>query len=588
MAFDQSGHIFATLGGGIAEGVLSFGPTILSQPTFSISGQNATISVTATSLPYTLSYQWLLNGVPANYPNTDSTIDVPVNASTVGTYSVIVTGYGGPPPSGVISSGVTLSLTPPFSISGQPPSQAVASGTNATFSVTTSGTVAPTYQWIFNGAPITGATSSAYSISDVVVANSGAYTVMVTDQGNSVTSQPAFLTVTASSGGPSLSAQPKSLDIYPGETVVLTVVSSTAQSTNAVTPHVLPQATTVNYQWYFNGSVLSDGGGISGSQTPTLLLSGGTALPGSYVCIAENAAGSVLSQPAVLSFSGSLIPSRLVNVSCRAQVGTGADILISGFVIGGSESLGSVPVLVRASGPALVPFGVPGVLADPELQLYSTASTTSLIAENYGWAGASSISSAATEVGAFAWTSPSSHDAALVETLTSGAFTANVSGQSADSGVALAEVYDATPPGDYGIGSAHLVNVSARIMVGTGGNVLIVGFVIGGSTSKTVLIRASGPALKPFGVTGTLPDPELQLYQSGSGGTSTLLGANTSWGGNTQVATEATSVGAFSWGSSATADSALLVTLPPGAYTAQVSGASGDKGIALVEVYEVP
>jgi hypothetical protein len=121
------------------------------------------------------------------------------------------------------------------------------------------------------------------------------------------------------------------------------------------------------------------------------------------------------------------------------------------------------------------------------------------------------------------------------------------------------------------------------VQVGTGGTVLIAGFVVGGATSRTVLIRASGPALVPFGVAGTLPDPELQLYSG-----STLLGTNTAWGGNTEIANAAASVGAFAWGSSTSSDSAILATLPPGAYTAQVSGASGDTGVALIEVYEVP
>jgi hypothetical protein len=128
-----------------------------------------------------------------------------------------------------------------------------------------------------------------------------------------------------------------------------------------------------------------------------------------------------------------------------------------------------------------------------------------------------------------------------------------------------------------------LINISARVQVGTGGNILIAGFVIGGTTSKTVLIRASGPALVPFGVTGTLPDPQLQLYSD-----STVLESNDGWGGDAQIAATAATVGAFSWGTSATPDSAILVTLPPGAYTAQVSGASGDTGIALVEIYDVP
>jgi|CZKI01.1.fsa_nt_gi hypothetical protein len=120
---------------------------------------------------------------------------------------------------------------------------------------------------------------------------------------------------------------------------------------------------------------------------------------------------------------------------------------------------------------------------------------------------------------------------------------------------------------------------------GTGGNGLIAGFVIGGSTPKAVLIRASGPALIPFGVSGTLPDPELQVYSTESA--SVLAASNTGWGGDAQVATAAACVGAFSWGSSATPDSALLLTLSPGPYTANVTGARGDTGVALIEIYEV-
>jgi len=112
---------------------------------------------------------------------------------------------------------------------------------------------------------------------------------------------------------------------------------------------------------------------------------------------------------------------------------------------------------------------------------------------------------------------------------------------------------------------------------------MIVGFVVGGSTARTVLIRASGPALAPFGVTGTLPDPQVELD-----GASGVLATNSGWGGSPQLASVAASVGAFAWRNASSLDSALLVTLPPGAYTAQVSGASGDTGVALVELYEVP
>jgi hypothetical protein len=254
--------------------------------------------------------------------------------------------------------------------------------------------------------------------------------------------------------------------------------------------------------------------------------------------------------------------------------------LIAGFAVGGSGTSGQEPLLVRASGPALVPFGVGGALPDPKLQLYTGAGA--LLATNSGWGGSASIASTAAAVGAFAWTSPTSNDAALVTSQSAGPYTAQISGASGDTGVSLAEVYDATPAGSYTVATPRLINLSARVQVGTGGNILIAGFVIGGSTSETVLVRASGPALVPFGVTGTLSDPKLQLY-TGSG---TLLATNNGWGGNPQIASAASAVGAFSWSSSTSNDSAILVTLPPGAYTAQVSGASGDTGVALVEVYE--
>jgi hypothetical protein len=334
------------------------------------------------------------------------------------------------------------------------------------------------------------------------------------------------------------------------------------------------------YRWYFNGGPLADGiHGVSNSTGPTLVIAGTSqANAGTYYCIASNASGSNQSTTATLTVASTPDVGRLVNLSCRAGVGTGGNILIAGFVSGGAGTTGSEPVLIRGSGPALVPFGVSGTLPDPQLQLYSGQT---LLSANNGWGGNASIAAAASAVGAFAWTNPSSHDAAFLQTLAPGAYTAQVSGQGGDTGVALVEVYDATT--NYNPFDPRLVNLSARVQVGTGGNILIAGFVIGGSTAKTVLIRASGPALVPFGVSGTLPDPQLQLYSG-----QTLLGTDAGWAGGKEVAAEAAAVGAFAWSNPASLDSAMLVTLPPGAYTAQVSGVSGDTGVALVEVYEVP
>jgi hypothetical protein len=116
--------------------------------------------------------------------------------------------------------------------------------------------------------------------------------------------------------------------------------------------------------------------------------------------------------------------------------------------------------------------------------------------------------------------------------------------------------------------------------------VLFAGFVIGGNSALTVLIRASGPAIAaaPFDVPGTIPDPELTLQNPSSGA---VLAKNTSWGGDSEITNTAASVGAFSWSVPTSHDSALLITLPPGNYTAAAAGETGDTGVAIVEVYEV-
>jgi hypothetical protein len=464
-------------------------------------------------------------------------------------------------------------------ISTQPMSQSVSVGSSATFTVAAAGSANLSYQWNFGGTAIPGATSTSYTISTVQSSNAGSYTCTVTNADGTVTSTAATLTVTPAVAI-AFTQQPSPQSVTSGSTVVFSVSLGTGSA---------------SYQWNLNGSPLSDITSgpptISGSATSTLVIGGATvANAGTYTCTATNATGAVTSSPATLTIRSTTDVGRLINISCRAEVGTGANVLIAGFVVGGAGTTGSESLLIRASGPALVPLGVTGTLPDPQLELYQSNGngTSTLLGTDDGWGGSAMIASTAAAVGAFAWSDASSHDAALLETSLDGPYTAQISGQSSDTGVALVEVYDATPAGTYTPAKPRLVNISARLQVGTGGNILIAGFVIGGSTSKTVLIRVSGPALVPFGVTGTLPDPQLQLFQSNANAASTLLGTNSGWEGNFQIAAVAASVGAFAWSDLSSNDSALLITLPPGAYTAQVSGASGDTGVALVEVYEVP
>jgi septal ring-binding cell division protein DamX len=182
-------------------------------------------------------------------------------------------------------------------------------------------------------------------------------------------------------------------------------------------------------------------------------------------------------------------------------------------------------------------------------------------------------------VGAFALTSGSA-DCALIASLPAGAYTVQVSGLNSTTGVALAEVYEVSASG------TRLANISTRAQVGTGGNIIIPGFVISGSGTDQLLVRADGPSLTQFGVSGVLAQPSLSVYN----GAGTVIASNTGWGTSSNpalLASTAAAVGAFAF-ASGSADSAQIVNLSAGAYTIQVSGVNGTTGVALAEVYEVP
>lgn len=136
-------------------------------------------------------------------------------------------------------------------------------------------------------------------------------------------------------------------------------------------------------------------------------------------------------------------------------------------------------------------------------------------------------------------------------------------------------VFEYAPPG------SKLINISTRGEVGAGDKVLIAGFVLSAETK--VLIRAIGPGLVKFGVTGLLPDPKVQVFRDGSS-----VGFNDDWNGDSKVAAAITATGAFALDDVKSKDAAVVYTFPAGSYTAQVSGANGTTGVALIEIYEVP
>lgn len=128
--------------------------------------------------------------------------------------------------------------------------------------------------------------------------------------------------------------------------------------------------------------------------------------------------------------------------------------------------------------------------------------------------------------------------------------------------------------------ASELINLSSRALVRTGGDVQIAGFVISGSGDQKVLIRASGPALTQYGVTGILVDPQLEIRRMGS---TEVLASNDNW--DPALKAEFTASGIDNW-TTGSKDAALLLTLPAGAYTAVVSGVNTTTGVALVEVYD--
>ena len=321
------------------------------------------------------------------------------------------------------------------------------------------------------------------------------------------------------------------------------------------------------------GAVTSSGGDTTGFATTTVATNYRVTLTALATYDTRGAGGlSGIGNTATATVAvGTTGTARLVNIATRAALGGTAGTPIAGFTLGGT---GTKAMLARAVGPTLASFGVTGALADPRLSLVSGATT---VASNDNWLAADAATMAA--AGAFALPT-ASKDAAVVATLGAGGYTLPVTATDGGSGVGLLEVYDAASGATLSV-----VNASTRAYVGTGDAVLIPGFVVGGTGSLRLLIRAVGPGLANFNVSGVLADPTLTLYSG-----TTALATNDNWSSGTnatEIAATAAAVGAFAL-TSGSKDAAIIVTLPPGAYTAVVSGVGNTTGTALVELYAVP
>jgi sugar lactone lactonase YvrE len=385
------------------------------------------------------------------------------------------------------------------------------------------------------------------------------------------------------------------VDGYGGNTGVLTLnLTFTAAVASTFTTQPLSQTVMAGGRTTFTAAaggtpvpflqwqVSSDGGGTwsdiryeppySRLSNDTLTISGVSAEMAGYQyrCVATNIAGPVASNAATLNV---VFSSRVVNLSVRSAAGAGSQTLIVGFVMVGE---GNKALLLRGIGPTLSTQGVAAPLADPGLRLLNSIGGAA-VATNDDWGGSGAMAANFAALGAFALPADSK-DAALYQVIPSGLYSLHLVAN-AGTGVALAEFYD----GDMAEGTAKVVNVSARTQVGTGENVLIAGFVIAGNGPKAILLRGLGPSLAPAGVTGELVDPQIYLF--GSNG---LIGSNDNWGGTQALKDAFAATGAGALISDTSKDAALLVTLQPGVYSAQVSGVGGTTGVGLVEIFLMP
>ena len=255
----------------------------------------------------------------------------------------------------------------------------------------------------------------------------------------------------------------------------------------------------------------------------------------------------------------------LVNIATRLRVETGDNVLIGGFIL-----IGGAPkrVMLRGIGPSLAVNGQPisGRLLDPILTLYSG---NSAVDSNDDWTS----SSQQQQISDSGIAPVHPKESAIIATLEPGNYTAELKGVGGNTGIGVVELYDLDQAAP-----ANPANIASRGLVQTGDDVMIGGFIIGGSSSRTVLVRAIGPALTAAGVPGALQDPTLALYDAFGA----LLESNDNWRSKQEPQIIATGIPP-----SDNRESAILSTLPPGNYTAIVRGSGNTTGVALVEIYQL-
>jgi hypothetical protein len=250
------------------------------------------------------------------------------------------------------------------------------------------------------------------------------------------------------------------------------------------------------------------------------------------------------------------------------NVGTGNNVGIGGFIISGTAPK---HVIVRGIGPSLTKFGFAAtdVLADPTIELHGPGAFGTITNNNWR-------DSQEAQIKADGLAPTNDLESAIDASLPPGAYTVIVKGNNNGTGIGLFEVYDLDTTA-----ASRLANLSTRAFVGTGGNVVIAGFVLGNNSGNDrVVVRGLGPSLSAFGITNALADPTLELRDENG----VLVFANNDWQDN---ASQSAKISAALLAPTNPKESAIAATLPPGLYTAILAGAQSSQGVGIVEVYDL-
>ncbi len=612
-------------------------PVITTQPVgiTKLVGSNHTLSVAAAGTG-PLTYQWKKNGADISGATGTSLAFTSLRIEDAGDYTVTVTNRLGSVTSSTATLTVDRLLKAP-TITTQPRDTSARAGSSVTFTVAAEGNPLPTFQWRKNGAAISGATSTSFTIASVAAADAGLYDVVVTNSQGSVSSNLAKLTVTTADQAPVITAQPRDKTLGVGTSATFTV-----SATGVPAP---------TYQWRRNGVDIS--GATSASYTIGSLTLNSA---GAYSVVVTNSAGSVTSRNAQLTvlqhvYAGTYFGSfgegrgsfaiviKEDNTGTFAGFDEAAGLYVAGTVkvnadgsftltvtsetaasassrTAGADQPGSISVIGSPStGRAEITFsgtistsgsvtgtvtGVPGLSMSAEKEVGINTETV---------AGVYTASSGGSDAVTVTIVSPSGKALVVTKTATGGdagvgtvtqqgavsvttvknkTVTATVSAatstiEAAVTDTTTGETVEFTGGNDEVIATQRLVNISTRAFSGSGFETTVAGLVISGEDSKPVLIRAVGPGLSEW-VSGTLAAPKLELLRGQE-----VIASNTGWStadNVDEVMVAANLAGAFAL-DTANADSVLLETLPPGLYTARASGADGGSGVVLIEIYDL-